>query len=163
MKCQQKRGGRSCLPGLAGGAVLLCASLFFALLSRPALAQLPVNLFASGFSTTEYYTNRNQIRMRVTGKSAQPTGPERYIIRQVRLETFHEDGQPELAIEAPECLYNLTARTASSPGPLNIQLGNGQVKLTGEGFLWQQNPASLIISNRVKTVLGDSPKTATKP
>ena len=126
-------------------------------------AQLSGNLFSDDFSTSEYYTNKSQVKMRLSGKRAQPSGPGRYLIKQLRLETFHEDGEPEITIEAPECLYDFTARTASSPGPLKIQAGGGRFLITGEGFLWQQAQASLIISNRVSTLVRELPKPKSKP
>jgi len=126
-------------------------------------AQLSGSLFSDDFSTSEYYTNKAQVKMRLSGKRAQPSGPDGYLIKQLRLETFHEDGLPEITIEAPECLYNFKARTASSPGPLKIHAGGDRFVITGEGFLWQAAQASLIISNRVSTLVYELPKPKPNP
>jgi len=101
--------------------------------------------------------------MRLSGKHPHPSGPGRYRVQQLRLETFHEDGEPEITIEAPECLYDFKARTASSPGRLKILAGGDRFVVTGEGFLWQQAQASLIISNRVSTLVRELPKPKAKP
>ena len=148
--------------GLAAWGALGFCWLKFAT-PPPAHAQLTGSLFSEDFSTSEYYTNKSQIRMRLSGKRAQPSGPGRYVVNQLRLETFQEDGQREITIEAPECLYDFTARTASSPGPLKILLGEGRMSVAGEGFLWQQAQASLIISNRVRTLVRELPNSKAKP
>ena len=45
------------------------------------------------------------------------------------------------------------SRSASSPGPLRAQTGDGRFSIEGEGFLWLQTNSSLFISNRVHTVV----------
>jgi len=127
------------------------------------VVRLPLTLFSDNFTTTEYYTNNTQLKSRLTGKKATPLGAERYLITQLRLELFEENGQRQLTIEAPECLYDFRARNASSAGPLKIVLGEGRLSVTGEGFLWQQAQSSLMISNRVYTRLRDLPKSKTTP
>jgi len=147
---------------LAAGALLGTLVLGFGVFST-AHAQLTGSLFSDDFTTSEYYTNKAQVKMRLSGKRAQPSGPGRYLIKQLRLETFYEDGQPQITIEAPECVYDFSGRTASSPGPLKILLGDDRARITGEGFLWQQAQSSLIISNQVHTRLRDVPNSISKP
>ena len=130
-----------------------------------AYAQLRGNVFANNFSTSEYYTNLTQppqVKTRVSGKRAEPQGPGRYLIKELRIETFHPDGKPEVVIEAPECIYDYTSRMASSAGHLKIRTGDGQFAVTGEGFLWQPATPNLIISNRVNTLIRQPPKAPAK-
>ena len=127
------------------------------------VVRLPLTLFSDNFTTSEYYTNNTQLKSRLTGKKATPLGAERYLITQLRLELFEENGQRQLIIEAPECVYDYRARNASSAGPLKIVLGEGRLSVTGEGFLWQQAQSSLMISNRVYTRLRDLPKSKNTP
>jgi len=135
--------------------------------SSQAPAPLPIKLFSDGFAASEYYTNsaqlKPQLKYRLTGRKATPVGTDRYFITQLHVEMFEEDGQRQATIEAPDCLYDFKARCASSPGPLKIVLGDGRMSVTGEGFLWQQAQASLIISNRVSTLVHELPKPKSKP
>ena len=43
--------------------------------------------------------------------------------------------------------------TASSAGHLQVQTGDGKIRVEGDGFLWRQNDSFLTISNRVSTVI----------
>ena len=83
--------------------------------------------------------------------------------RRVSVPLRREASQRQLTIEAPECLYDMKARSASSAGPLKIILGEDRMLVTGEGFLWQQAQASLIISNRVRTLVRELPNSKAKP
>jgi len=38
-------------------------------------------------------------------------------------------------------------------GRLKLRTGDGNYRVTGEGFLWRQNDSSLTISNNVRTVI----------
>lgn len=147
---------------LAAGLAITAALAFLAALS-PARAQVKGNLFSDDFSTCEYYTNKSQIRLRLTGKRAQPSGAGKYLVKNLRIETYYEDGQPEFTLEAPDCLYDFSARRATSAGPLKISVQGDRCVITGEGFLWQQAESSLIISNQVRTLLRDLPAAKSKP
>src|SRR5439155_121212 len=57
----------------------------------------------------------------------------------------------ELQVEAPQCVYDSQAHSASSPGRLRVQSGDGKLSIEGEGFLWRQTNSSLFISNQVHT------------
>jgi len=149
---------------LALGICALVGSFILVIgLLASAQTKLSASLFSDDFRFSEYYTNKTQVRMRLSGKRAQPSGPERYLVRELRLETFYEDGQPEITIETPECFYDFAARTVNSAGPLSIRMGDGRLTVTGEGFLWQQAQSLLIISNRVNTKLRELPKSNSKP
>lgn len=117
---------------------------------------------ATDFNTTEYFDppHENQVKLRITGVEAQQQSGGRYLIRKLKLETFRETGQREIVIEAPECLYDSPKRVASSPGPLQVQSGDGRVSVAGEGFLWEQSRGSLTISNQIRSVIQRAPTNA---
>ena len=68
-------------------------------------------------------------------------------------QTFRKNGEGELVVEAPQCVYDSEQRLVSSPGPLHLQTADGSFVLEGEGFSWQQANAVLFVSNRVHTVV----------
>jgi len=113
---------------------------------------------ASDFTSVEYFEppHQQQMKSRLSGAEAQPLAGGLLIIRQLKLETFNEDGKPEMIVNAPECVYDTFNRAANSPGHLVAQTGDGKLHVEGDGFLWRQNDSLLIISNRVQTVIDNS-------
>ena len=116
----------------------------------------PSGVSGSNFSTVGGYfdpPNENQAQSLITGAEARPQPGGRYLIKTLKIETFLKNGQREFIIEAPECLYDVANRLASSPGPLHVQSGDGRFSVEGVGFLWQQSQGGLTISNQIRAVL----------
>ena len=110
---------------------------------------------ASDFTSVEYFEppHQQQMRSRLSGAEAQPQAGGLLVIRQFKLETFEANGKPEMIVSAPECVYDTFNRTASSPGHLQAQTGDGKYRVEGDGFLWRQNDSFLTISNHVQTMI----------
>jgi hypothetical protein len=136
--------------------LLAYAMLGFCYIAR---AQSNVVSHASDFTSVEYYAapNQQQMKSRLSGAEAQPLPGGLLAIKQLQLETFELNGKPEIIVNAPECLYDQLNGTASSPGRLQVQTGDGKIRVEGEGFLWRQSDSFLTISNRVSTVLVPGP------
>ena len=97
-----------------------------------------------------------------SGAERQPDG--RVLVTNAKRQTFLVNGDVELTVEAPQCLYDPAMRTISSSGPLLAKSGDGKFSIEGEGFLARQTNSILVVSNRVHTVLrpeGLNPPTAT--
>jgi hypothetical protein len=122
------------------------AVLFFAAIENRA-QQTP-----GGFSSVEYYGEPNQTQM----KSKLSGGL--LVIKQLKLETFNTNGSPQAIVGAPECTYDTLHNTASSAGHLQLQSGDGKIRVEGDGFLWRQDDSFLNISNHVRTVIETSPE-----
>ena len=120
---------------------------------------------ASDFTSVEYYgtTNQQQIKFILSGAEALPQPGGLLVIKQLKLRTFDPGGKPEFIVTAPECLYDTMGGTASSAGPLQMQTGDGKLRVEGEGFLWRQSDSSLKISNRVHSVMEGVPALEKKP
>jgi len=110
---------------------------------------------AKGFKLAEYYgpPHETQMKSLLEGARARPQGESQLFLNDAKLQTFRETGVPELQVQAPECLYHRQAKTASSAGPLRAQTADGRFSIDGEGFLSQQTNSSLMICNRVHTVV----------
>ena len=117
---------------------------------------------APAFTSVEYYErpHAQQIKSRLSGAEATPQGPL-LMIKQLKLETFAVDGKPEIVVTAPDCVYDTQNHAASSPGRMQLQSGDGKYRVEGEGFLWRQDGSSLIISNKVQTVIENAGETKT--
>ena len=130
------------------GAILLLATM-----GSP--AQSNVVSHANDFTSVEYYPapNQQQMKSRLSGEEAQPLPGGLLAIKQLKLEMFRPNGESEIVVIAPECLYNQLDGTASSSGRLEVRTGDDRIMVQGEGFLWRQNDSSLTISNQVHTVI----------
>ena len=139
---------QACLKRILSACILFC---FFDI----AAAQTNVVSHANDFTSVEYYPapNQQQMKSRLSGTEAQPLPGGLLAIKQLKLEMFKPDGQPEIIVNAPRCVYNQLDGTASSPGLLEVQTGDGKVRVKGEGFLWRQSDSFLYISNQVHTVI----------
>jgi len=112
---------------------------------------------ATDFSSVEYFDppHERQMKTRLSGADALPVAGNNgsVVIQQFKLETFTEDGRPELVAQAPECVYDAVNGVANSPGHLQVRNGDGKFRVEGDGFLWRRDGSSLTISNNVKTVI----------
>lgn len=127
--------------------VVLAAGAAVLLLGLRAAAQ-PTST-APGFSFP--YKKNGLLQALFTGASAKPVNlaqPTLLVVEQFRVETFREDGTPDLTGTAPKCLLNVGTKDASSAGPLTATQADGQFSLGGEGFRWDHESGRLTISNK---------------
>ncbi|MEY2427616.1 MAG: hypothetical protein QOJ40_501 [Verrucomicrobiota bacterium] len=106
------------------------------------------------FKMAEYWPlHETQMRSLLEGGKFrnQPDGTS--VITDAHLQTFTEDGQSELVVHCPECVYHPKGRSLDSAGALQVQTADGKFSIAGEGFFWQQTNSSLFISNRVHTIV----------
>lgn len=110
---------------------------------------------AEGFQAADFFGPPHETQMKsfLKGAQARPLDNGMLLLVQAALETFRETGERELMVQAPECLYDTTNKTASSSGPMHAQTADSKFSIEGEGFLWRQTNSILFISNRVHTVV----------
>ncbi len=107
------------------------------------------------FKLAENYgpPNDNQIKSLLEAAAGQQLEDGTYLLTEVKLRTFLKTGEQEMLIQAPQCLYDPTAQSARSAGPMNMQSADDKFSIAGEGFLWLQTNSTLFISNRVHTTV----------
>lgn len=122
---------------------------------RPASAQPSLMGTASNFTMSEYYDAPHETQMKslISGTEAEPRADGRLLVKGLRLETFRENGDLEMQIKAPQCIYDRARRLATSPDRLTVRSGDGRFVVEGVGFLWRQDASTLMISNRVHTIV----------
>ena len=149
--------------GLGTAFVALLSS--FVICGSILSAQPPLFGQVKNFSVPEYYDppHQNQMKSLLAGAEAQPQTNGTFLIKELRLETYRENGEREVVAASPECVYDSARRIASSASRLQVQTGDGQFSIEGEGFLWQQTNSSLIISNAVRTTVRPPPRKAEPP
>ncbi|HKI70542.1 MAG TPA: hypothetical protein VKA67_13210 [Verrucomicrobiae bacterium] len=148
------------------GACLL--ALVFAALPPlvPAQTSILQGIKVKDFSMPgDYFDPPHQFQMKslVQGAEAQPLDSERYLIHQLKLTIFRPDGERDVLVRAPECVYDTTRREASSSGHLDVRTADGVFFLEGDGFLWRQTNSDLIISNNVHTIIQNLPLKSSAP
>lgn len=95
-------------------------------------------------------------KTRFRGLESIPVSGTHVLIRKFSMDTFAGDGSPEISVEAPECLFNLADKSASSQGSIKVVRADGSMSIEGVGFSWNQSAAHLVISNQVRAVLRKS-------
>jgi len=141
------------LDGFKLGLVLAAMFLFIATVSNRAQPSLIGH--ASNFTSNMYYEppNDRQVKMKISGAEALPLPDGLLDVRQLKIEKFSLDNKLEATVLAPQCTLAPLDGIASSAGPLELLTGDDKLRITGEGFLWQQTNSSLTISNHVYTVI----------
>ena len=132
---------------------LVALALGLAMLPWPGFAQPTAG--GQGFKSSEYYDppHETQMKSMLEGAQAQLQSEGRLLVTRAQYRTFRVNGEGELAVEAPECLYDKDQGSISSPGPLQVQTADGKFSIEGEGFLYQQTNSILLVSNRVHTII----------
>src|ERR1043165_7743136 len=107
------------------GVVLLLLGVGVMLLQspRPTLAQTVTAVTATNPKYPEYFDApyQSQLRSLVQGSKAEKLGESQVQIWDAKVQQFQTNGQTELLIEAPQCVYDRVARTVTSAGPLHAQ------------------------------------------
>ena len=142
-------------PFLAAGGLLAVALLWMV---PPLGAQLKLVGKVRAFKVPEFYPPAdgvltNRLKMLMTGSNAQPMLSGNLLVNGLRIENFRETGLSESVMQAPQCVFEMESRTAASTGRLEMISSDGRYSIEGDGFLWRTTNSSLIISNRVRTLI----------
>ena len=136
---------------VAAGAGATC-SLWAAQLRKP--------LKMKDFKMVEYYDNPStgkgparQIKTLLTGAEGEQRPGGSLLVTKMRIIDFREDGRTNLIAAAPECLLERESRIVSSPGPLQIEIRDGEFYIEGDGFQCHMTNLDLTISNNVRTTI----------
>jgi lipopolysaccharide export system protein LptA len=132
---------------------LVLLALGLALIHRPGHAQ-PIEV-KGGFKSADYYPPPNETQMKslLEGTGVQPQPDGRLLVTGAKYRTFGTNNEVELSVEAPQCFYDQGQRTINSAGPMHMQIANGKFSIEGEGFLYHVTNSTLLVSNRVHTIL----------
>lgn len=107
-------------------------------------------------SALEYFPAPHELQIKtfLEGAEAEPQPDGLILIRDARLQRFHEDGTLEMTVMTPSCIFDAKQQTVNSAGPIQVQMSDDKLFHEGEGFAWRQtNDWDLIISNRVRTIV----------
>lgn len=138
----------------AKSKIVLLASLCFVFWLVAAADKTPPASTVKGFQAPlEYFDPPHELQMKsyLEGSEAEPGADGVILIRNAKLQTFHEDGAKEMTVKAPQCVFDSRQHTVSSAGPLQMQTSN--VLVEGVGFFWQQTNSDLMISNQQSTTV----------
>jgi len=153
IRVSQHKLSRLLAAGGIAAVVLLCV--------LPLAGQLTRQLKARDVKFPEFYENpmmgksqTNKLKGLLMGAEGQYLSNELFLVTQMRLEHYQPDGRTNVVAKAPQCIFDNEARLAWSTGRLEVIGVNGGLRIEGnEGFQVQMTNSSLIVSNRVRTVL----------
>jgi hypothetical protein len=138
--------------------LLLCAVASIGLVTA-VWAQLGSAGKIRGFRLPEFYQTdggaRGPLKTLITGAEAQPNASGSVAVTEMRIQTYEEQGATNIIARAPQCQVDLGNRLVWSTGRLEVATANGQFFTEGqEGFFCRMSNTVLILSNRVRTVIG---------
>ena len=85
------------------------------------------------------------------------------LIQGLQLVLFNTDGQSNLIVNTPQCLFDLRGKVVSSADRLQARSVSGEFSLEGEGFQCQLTEERLAVSNRVHAIVRKDLLTAPSP
>jgi hypothetical protein len=94
-----------------------------------------------------------QVKIYLEGAEAEPQGDGLILLRDAKLQTFQESGEPEMTVTAPQCTFNMKDQTVNSAGPFQMRRFDEPLLQEGVGFFWQKTNSEFIISNSVHTTV----------
>jgi len=108
-----------------------------------------------GFKVPEYFEPPHETQMKslLEGARAERQPDGRFLVAEAKWRTFRVTGEGEISVETPQCFYDPALRTINSPRPLHVETADGTFSIDGEGFRYQQTNSTLLVSNRVHTIL----------
>jgi hypothetical protein len=102
------------------------------------------------------YDSQNRISSQLFAKEAVPKGGSLTELTGVRAETYSYDKGVKitnLIVNATNSIYDNKLKIATSDKPVAAQTGDGNLKLSGVGFRYEQADSKLVLSNQVKAVI----------
>ena len=95
----------------------------------------------------------NQLKALVTGKTAVPYGQGLYLVKDMGMEQFLQDGRTNLIARSPECVVDPNRREIYSDRHVEAEGNGGNFFIEGNGFFCRLTTLYLVISNNVRTVI----------
>jgi len=143
-------------PGGRQFRLALAAMLLFIAAGPDRAQQIPMG-HATAFSSDMYFEppNEEKVKMTLSGSEAQPLPGGLLDIKNLKLLTFTTNGVTEMEAESPECVYRVPDGVVDSAGHLDVRSGDGKFHVAGDGyaFVLKEGATSLMLSNRVHTVI----------
>jgi hypothetical protein len=149
-----------------GGVLLLAVALV-----GPLAGQIRQGYKGSVWKFPDYYdtpltgpSQTNRLKGMILGEAGQHLSNRVFRVMEMQLEHYELDGKTNLLARAPECLFDASDRVAWSTGRLEIVGLNGAMFVQGrQGFQARMTNSTLIISNRVRTIINQDLVRLSKP
>ncbi len=137
-------------------ALWLCQPLWSQMTNPSAGSGLQVK----NFVLPEYYEkpgsspeHTNLLKALVIGKTGVPHGRDLYLVKDMRMEHFLQDGRTNLVAKSPECIVDPIRREISSDRHVVAEGNGSNLFIEGDGFFCRLTNLYLVISNNVRTVI----------
>src|SRR5215831_5966150 len=124
------QGDESDFAACTGRLLLILVAIIF--VADRIHAQQIAGLKGTHFSVSpEFYPppHQGQMKSLLQGDEAQPQPDGSIVVKGAKLQTFREDGQRELLVETPQCVYRQVNRSVSSPESLRVEGADGKFSI----------------------------------
>lgn len=138
---------RSCAETKCVGGVVLALIAMLAVATAQMSATMPQKIL--GFEVPEY-DEEGRLKTRIQGAEALLLTNGTIQVKDVRLE-FYREGQLDVTMTAPLCLYDRRTNRAFSDSPVRIE--SAVATITGVGFRWSSAEANAVIEDQATVVL----------
>jgi hypothetical protein len=160
-----RRHSASARPGFGWPLLLALAA------TAPLVAQIQQGFRGTAWKFPEYHETplpgpkrTYPLKSLISGEQGRHLSNDLYLVTGMRLEQYAWEGPTNLVARAPECFFKADTRVAWSTGRLEIVGMGGRLTVEGnDGFQATMTNATLIISNRVRTVIERNPLSEYKP
>src|SRR6266704_5867292 len=85
--------------------------------------------------------------------SASQIASDTELIQSLQLVLFNSEGQSNLVVTTPQCVFDLRNKVVLSTDALQARSVSGELSLEGEGFECRLTEERLVVSNRVHAVI----------
>src|SRR5438552_10404124 len=142
------RGLKRLLHGIALGAVGV--GLLLSVFARAQVLEGPAKIGVHA----QYNQKTGKPEWVAAYLSASQIASEMELIQGLQLVLFNSEGQSNLVVTTPQCVFDLRNKVVSSTDALQARSVSGELSLEGEGFECRLADERLIVSNRVHAVIG---------
>ena len=141
------RGLKRLLHGIALGAVGV--GLLLSVFARAQVLEGP----AKRGVHAQYNQKTGRPDWVATYLSASQIASDTELIQSLQLVLFNSEGQSNLVVTTPQCVFDLRNKVVSSTDALQARSVSGELSLEGEGFECRLADERLVVSNRVHAVI----------
>ena len=125
-------------------------------LSLAAVAQIRRGEAIYNFRVPDY-DEQGGLKFQLEGETAYMLSSDVVEVTNLKIDLYKQ-GVVETRVTAPQCLYQLSTKSAASDGPIRIARGN--IVISGAHFIWDANGQRFFIQTNARVVIRDLPRPA---
>ncbi len=106
------------------------------------------------------YDEQGAVKSQLEGETAYMLSSDVVEVTNLKIDLYKQ-GVVETRVTAPQCLYQMSTRSAASKGPIRIARGN--IVISGADFIWDAEDQRFFIQTNARVVIRDLPRPSRAP